>query len=411
MLRRSWWLLFVVFAVTRVGLIYVGVDPSIYGGRDHDIGSDVSIYAGWADGIIEGDVPYRDEPIEYPPGSLPFIVAPALGKAITGLPYRAFFGAAMLAVDVLGLIAVLRLVGHQVSRAGPWLWVLGLAALGPVVWTRLDLVPAVATLWALERIVARAWTSGGVLLAFGAVAKVFPGFLFLPAAAAAPRRTPFLGAGAATALLLLAPFGVVLHPMLSSVAGYHLGRGIQLESVWGGAMLLTGLAGAPVSVEKRFGAWETLGPGTEALGIASTVLAVGVLAGSVAVAWRRRDEPLRLAGVWFATLALLLAVGPVLSPQFMVWLVAVGAGALAVGSDTVRKAALFLLPLAVLTHLVYPISYDGLVAMEPVSVWLLTARNAMLAALAVWSTVGVVRDRPTETHRADRGSRRGWEAP
>jgi hypothetical protein len=392
MLRRGLWLLFGLFLVTRLSLVYVGADPSIYQGRDHQIGADVSIYAGWADEIVERNrLPYRDVPIEYPPGSLPFIVAPAVAEAVTGVPYRVWFAGAMVSLDLLGLLALLRVAARGGSQLGPWLWVVGLALLGPVVWARLDLVPAVATLWAIERIAAGAWNTGAALLAFGALAKVYPGFLIFPTAVAAPRRMAFLSVGAAVLVVGLAPFAALLPELSTSVAGYHLQRGVQLESTWGSGLLLANLAGTPATVAKRFGAWEVLGASSSTLSVVSTVLVIGVLAVSMwLVAHRRGDVPL-LTDVWFTTLALLLVAGRVLSPQFIVWLVAVGAGAVAMRGSSLRAPVLLLLPIALVTHLVYPITYDGLVAAEPESVLLLASRNALLVAAAGWALLRVAR--------------------
>jgi len=61
---------------------------------------DTHVYQGYGDATLEGQVPYRDFELEYPPGALPAFVLPALGEAGE---YATLFEALML---VCGAAAV-----------------------------------------------------------------------------------------------------------------------------------------------------------------------------------------------------------------------------------------------------------------------------------------------------------------
>ena len=100
-------------------------------------GGDLDVFYGYATKIVHGEVPYRDLSLEYPPGALAPIVAPALGKP-SEHTYAVRFEFAML-----GLFAALILLLARRPRAA---FVVALAPLllGPLVLKRFDVLPALA---------------------------------------------------------------------------------------------------------------------------------------------------------------------------------------------------------------------------------------------------------------------------
>ena len=99
--------------------------------------------------MFQGELPYRDVATEYPPGSVPFTILPALVTG-TGAGYRLAFACEMLLVDAVGLWAATRL-GRVVDagrRRIPLAYVLAMVAVGPLLLLRFDLVPAVCVLLA-----------------------------------------------------------------------------------------------------------------------------------------------------------------------------------------------------------------------------------------------------------------------
>jgi hypothetical protein len=52
--------------------------PGRRSGAPFDAGIDLPIYEEDATTLLDGEMPYRDFPIEYPPGALPMFVLPAV---------------------------------------------------------------------------------------------------------------------------------------------------------------------------------------------------------------------------------------------------------------------------------------------------------------------------------------------
>ncbi len=364
---------------------------------------DVSIYEGWARAIVDDRArPYAEIPIEYPPGMVPFVALPRLG-ANEGDPYRDRFIVMMLVVDAAAFAGLALTALRLGSVAGLWAWVSATLLLGPTIYLRLDLVPAAATVWAIERAAARAWGTSGAALAFGALSKLYP-LLLLPAAlVASPKRLrTALGFVAAAALFWLPHLGVS-SDVWTSVAGYHSDRGIQVESSWGTGLLVATRSGYDAVPNYTFGAMHVESNASATLKTIALVVSVGAVAAAIAWLLRRmpRGDAPSLAQAGFGTLAVAMAAGTVLSPQFVVWLIALSAAALCGGSDRRRWALWLVLPIAALTQAIFPYLSEGFLAAETGPLALAITRNLLVLVAgvgALW-TVGPAR-RLLEDHRA-----------
>jgi hypothetical protein len=174
-----------VYILSRSACVWLADHPEHYHGVT-GVASDVTLYRYWAERIVrDGDDPYGQVAVEYPPGSLPFIVAPEI---VTVISYRSALIATMLLVDGLGLLGVVRVARRWGSELGPWLWVLLVPLIGPISFVRLDLVPAVATIWMVERASATRWGGVGAWLGAGTAAKLYPMLLLPMVALVSPIR-------------------------------------------------------------------------------------------------------------------------------------------------------------------------------------------------------------------------------
>src|SRR5262245_50721533 len=134
--------------------------------------------------IVRGYVPYRDYRVDYPPGALPVFVVPAIGHdTATGYPsYRGIFAWMMVAcgcvlIALMGL--TLRLLRATTGRMAAALGFAALSplALGSLVLSRFDYYVAVFAAAGLAALVARRTRTASVVLALGAVTKLYPAFL------------------------------------------------------------------------------------------------------------------------------------------------------------------------------------------------------------------------------------------
>ena len=339
----------------------------------------------YAEAMREGEIPYRDFTVEYPPGSIPVIVAPLLLPA----GYAHSFRAVQTVFGVLLVLAVAVLLrrarpSHRVAAvtlvaALPLL-------LGPVTTSRYDLFPTALVAWALVAVEATRARAAGALLGIAVAAKAYPVVLF-PAFAAyvetrlarRVRQVVVPGAAAFAVLTLgcvfVAPGGVAY----STIS--QLGRGLQLESVGACVVLLASHLGLPPpDVVFASGSQTVVGAAATAASIATSL--VGVLA-IVAFAWmvwyhRNRLEGLRASSS--ASLALVLVTSKVFSPQFLVWIVPL---AVVVELEAWAWIVGLLAVACVLTQAVYPGRYEELVAGDLDTVLVLVARNALVVAVTV----------------------------
>jgi hypothetical protein len=379
MTRRPWGFLLLGFVASRALLVgLAGATINVVASR-----GDMALYAGWADAVADGAAPYSEIPIEYPPGVLPFLMlARVLAWAVH---YRSAFVGVMVILDVVGFIGLLLIARRSGVYTGAWMWVLAIFLLGPIVYLRLDLIPAVATIWAIERAAAGASAASGASLAFGAVAKLYPALLMPVAFLAAKSRARFAIGAVVVAALAIAPFLFSLADLWDGVFGYHGSRGIQLESTWGAALMVAARRGYDASLEFSFGALHLTSPIGPTLEVLSSVLSVAVVVGGswlVARRGARGDIGTMTVGL-YGILALVMFTGTVLSPQFMVWLIALGAAALCFHAGDARTPLLLIVPIAALTQLEFPFNYADLKEGELGALLLLIARNLLLLGSGV----------------------------
>jgi uncharacterized membrane protein len=343
------------------------------------------VYKPYAELVLNGQVPYRDFRVEYPPGAFAVFLPPA---AATSAHYVTAFKAL---VAVCGA-ATLVLVAFSLVRMGAtarrlWVAVLLVAlsplALGPISLNTYDAWPALLTIAALAALLARREGIGLGLLGLAFAAKVYPVVLLPPALVwiwrerGRRRALTALAAFIAVAVAIALPFLVLApHGLVESFRS-QAARGLQIESLGAQALVAAdhvGLYTAHVVHHTRGAVgYDLRGSLPRALGIVSSVLQ---LAAVLAVAWlyaRRRDEAARLAVAFAAAVAGFLAFTRVFSPQYLVWLVP-----LVPLVDSV--AAWALLAVALALDQVWFFHYHSVVSVAGRS-WFVLARDLLVVAL------------------------------
>ena len=377
-----------LWLVTRAVLLVVSLNPRLYSAA---LFGDVRFYGAKVERMFQGELPYRDVATEYPPGSVPFTILPALVVG-TGGGYRLAFACEMLGVDAVGLWAATRLarVVDPGRRRIPLAYVLAMVAVGPLLVLRFDLVPAVCVLLAAAMAARGRFGWAAAALGYGTAAKIFPGVL-----------APLLVLGMVPALGwwrslyrtvpgFLAGFGLTVVPALAlSVRGtadsvlYHVQRGVQIESLWANLIGIAHLFGLPARTVYGFGAYDLTSSVSGAAKALSGVATLAALAAAAWLVWRRARAtgglgPADWAGAFaLGTFAFVLPTR-VLSPQYLVWLCAPMAGLAAVLAG--RRALWTLVAAALVSQVVFPFRYTQLRRLYPFDIGLLTLRNLLLLA-------------------------------
>jgi hypothetical protein len=341
--------------------------------------------------MADGEIPYQDFGPEYPPLALPVFLLPSLIAAEGAEEdYREAFEWVMAACGVGLLIALA--VALQGLRAGLRRTAVALAfaavvplALGSVVLTRFDLWPAALTVAALAALVHGRDRLGAGALALAVAAKIYPGVLVPLAAAWVWRRRgrrEALVCAAVFAGVLLACFGpfVAIAPtgVVASLRG-QLSRPLQIESL-GSALLLVG--GADVEMESGHGSQNVAGTTGVVVGALATVVQAAALVWLWVRFARGPMERERLVRYAAAGVLAFVALGKVLSPQFLIWIVPLVA---LVGGRRGFRAGVLVGAALVLTQLWFPFRYwDFALTFDETLSWLVLVRDLVLvAALAV----------------------------
>jgi hypothetical protein len=241
--------------------------------------------------------------------------------------------------------------------------------IGPLILNRFDLVP---TLFVLAAILARdrgrsATWSG--LLSIGVAIKAFPLFLY-PALLRGEKNLRRVVVAGFVPLLLCVIAVLVMGDEFGSAITYHTQRALQVESlaatpfeiahVWGSSGVTTGVG---------HGGFEIQAAGTTLARWLSVVVgAIGYL-WLVRAGWRSKASNLQLAT---ALLTVLVVFAPVLSPQFLLWILPVSACAYGLGKEN-----LMLLVAILFTQIVLQ-NYDGVDGLTGNFVWPVAARNLYL---------------------------------
>jgi Glycosyltransferase family 87 len=370
-----------------VGLLVLsaGLPPDLREGSN-----DLSLYREAGESILQSEVPYRDFFIEYPPGSLPAFVPPALFSA----SQAGFIGLFSLEMALTLAVALLLTALGARRLRGSRAWILpaatfALAALllYPVAVTRYDAVVALtlglAVLFAA--LCGRYLPLSYASLGFGAAAKFVPALALLPLALTRRGAARGLAVFLAVVALFFVPFALLGGQGLLQSIAYQAERGLQVESF--AASVLIFLRSVD-SIVFEHGAFEVLGEGVGLATALSPVLTLLLLVVTGFAMWRefRRCGGLGARAFPRHAAALILAFmlgSRVLSPQYMVWLLPLVP--LSAGGFVGTTICVLFLATCLTTTLVFPIHYGDLLTFRYPGPELLLARNLLLVIL--WVTL------------------------
>ncbi|MFF9480239.1 glycosyltransferase 87 family protein [Streptomyces sp. NPDC014733] len=379
------------WAATRAVLLLCVLKVLVVPGPD--VTADVAvIYRNWAEVLRSGSFPAGDVTWQYPPGAALAMLSPGL---LPFLSYPHAFYALLLAADAAVLALLVRTgrrPGHR--PAGAWVWIAGVALLGPTGYARYDLMVTAVAVAALCAAARRPRLSGA-LIACGALLKVWPVLLLCGAplrgrrARALWRAAAVCGAAAALGCALAAPGAFAFLTAQRD-------RGTEVESLGALVFHVARHFGWPGDVVLRYGSLEFFGPLVPQVGAVATVLTAVALGWLL---WWRLRAGIRSAprpAVWcdaaFTAVLLATVTSRVISPQYLLWPVGLGAVCLTVRASRQILPVVLVLAATGLTCWEFPLWFGHVVASDAPGLTVLLLRDALLvwaallAARRLWRT-------------------------
>jgi uncharacterized membrane protein len=261
---------------------------------------------------------------------------------------------------------------------------------------RYDIFPALLILLVLLSAVAGRPLLVGFWLGVSIAAKLYP-VVLLPIFSVyyfVRREYPalvrlVLGRLVTTCLILL-PFALAGSEQLLSFLKYHQLRGLQLETLPSGLLLLAyKLRLIQAKTIFNYGAFHTVSPLADNL-LKWLPLTFLLLSSVAIVCWAihfRREwretgtiTPESLVTYITATLLIFAVTNKVFSPQYMIWLLPFAV------LLRPRQIGLFA-AICLITPLIYPVLYEKLVFLQVILILLLNLRNILIVMLTLWLLV------------------------
>jgi hypothetical protein len=390
-----------------------------------------------------GDL-YRSYDAEYP--QLAVVFAAGVGVVADALPpgaervigfrrslppdvgtarFQVALGLVLGAID----IGVLLLIAGFARKANPgdertqtwrlWLYVAGTAALGPILYDRLDLVVGALAFFAVLAVSFGRSLLAYVLLTAGVGFKLVPAVLLpvfvLSAAARSEKFWPAFLREVIRATVVFAAWPVLAYcfgggDRAFAYVKYHAARGPELGSVYAAPLLLS----PDASVGYEFGGYAVLGPTADTVAKVSPFLSLAFVGIAILVAGyairkcpRAEQSSLLAAGcvlVWFA----FILTNKVGSPQYLLWIAPL-VPLLPLRTKADRAWVIGTVIAGVLATLTYPYLWPqvhGAKVSDQPETWagptpfgfaLLFARWAVIAVLTVWLTARLLARRAPES--------------
>ena len=316
-----------IFAATDVGLRAANDALRSFGPADlGSVAYTHRYYYGYASQALSGRIPYRDFVFEYPVLAFPLFLIPHLLTSDFA-SYRFAFVVEMFLFDVAAIVLIPRHGGETeevrtVARRLAW-YTLYCVLLAPLMIGRYDLAPTVLAFAA-----ARWWSSGrsvagGITAGLGTLMKIFPGVVAAPALVWEASRFRNTRARGMIAFLGTLAAGVAAWFWLGGSRaveslGYHTQRGLEVESLYGGALFLVGtIAGTKVPWVYNYDAFHVVPEWGARLALFAFPLQAAAL---LVVMWRfRRSGMADVLRYSAAAVLAFIVFCKVLSPQYLIW--------------------------------------------------------------------------------------------
>ena len=369
----------VVWFATRTVLYLIATEHLFHDYGVQSVG-DVGIYANWArQSLYFGHIPNTTE-WQYPPLLAPILVFPQWLDHTFGVQYLTGFTAMTFTADAVITAMLLWTARRRDSWRGVWYWIVSIPLLGRgAAARRRDGTPGVE----LNR---RRWLAG-VLIGFGTAIKIWPGLTVF--------GMPRTKRGWQTIATILVSAAASIGAMsffftgTTSWVGNQGGRGIEIESLWAMPWIIGKRLHLDHVVTQKvvYGSYqiEPSGHGLTSTLIALTsdaALVAQVLAFGVMIYWwwRKAWRPIVVADSTFVATSIFIVTSRVISPQYLIWLLAVGGFCLLHKDTTQRRSTRLVLMSLPLTAFEFPFDFGSYRNVHITAVLIVLVRNLLLVA-------------------------------
>ena len=389
-----------VWFVTRVVLYLIATEHLFHHYGVQSVG-DVGIYQKWVtQGLYYGQIPHTTE-WQYPPLVAPLLVFPQWLNDTFGVHYLTGFTAMTFAADAVVTSMLLWTARRRNTWSGPWYWIVGVPLLGPIVYGRYDVYPALCTVVALallgqgvlvrqsdgtprRDLNRRRWVAG-VLVGIGTAIKLWPA-LTVFGMPRTKRGWQAIVTVLVSAVVAIASMSLFFTGTMSWI-GNQGGRGIEIESVWATPWMLAKGLNLDHVVTNRvvYGSYQIEPDGhglgsalitvTADLALVSLVLAFGLMAYWW---WRRTWRPSVTADATFVATLIFVVASRVISPQYLIWLLAVAGFCLLYKDTTQRRSAVLVLICLPLTQFEFPFDFTSFRNAQILAIVVVAVRNVLL---------------------------------
>ncbi len=360
----------------------------------------LEIYYVYSTRFLDGEMPYRDFKMEYPPlaliaFSLPHLMA--LGKELSLAQYKNFYLFEHVLFSLAASIIVLTLFKNLQTRnrriVEP-IAVLTIAMVicAPIIPWRYDLFPALLTILSLYLIINKKPVASGISIGIAVAAKLYPAvlipiFMIYALVKNDLRSLKRFVIGGGISVITLIPFIILAPNSFTSFLTYHQERGLEIESVMSGLILLGKMAGIlPAKIVYNYTAFHLSSPYADIIlrwlpYIAITLFAIIYASCYIQFkkAFKAKNEIPTDSLLAYSILALLIFMGTnkVFSPQYIIWILPF------FPLMRLRYASLFLI-ISFLTIMIFPVGFKLLIDANQLGIILLNLRNGLIVILTLW---------------------------
>ena len=389
-----------VWFVTRAVLYMVATEHFLGKYGKESVG-DVSIYLKWAqNSLYYGQIPHDTE-WQYPPLLAPILVFPQWLSHTIGIHYLTGFTAMTFLADCVITAMLVWTATRRDTWSGPWYWILGVPLLGPIVYGRYDVFPALCVVVALallgkglpivmadgskgRQLNNRRWVAG-ILIGFGTAIKIWPG-LAVFGMPRTKRGWQTIATIAASVIGSIATMSIFFSGTLSFI-GNQGNRGIEIESVWGIPFVLGKRLHLEhvITTKVVYGSYQVVPDGH---GLVSAVVSLAYYAALASLVcgfglmlywwWRKTWRPAVMADATFVGTLVMIVTSRVISPQYLIWLLAVAGFCLLYKDTTQRRSSLLVLICLPLTQYEFPFAFQDLLHAHIVVTLVVCLRNLLL---------------------------------